>query len=244
MSRLGITKAVLSRAIMGKEGGETLWDKMFKEKPVRVDKDFPLNIRILARVDLSDIDYQIARNYLTMPEPSCKGTIVDVGVISHGNDLVDYLARISPDNACEKDDMTMLLVETQAGKVLSTKLFTQKLEFFPPNKEEIDVWLNEADGLLGTRVLPDPEGVEFFRTWGEGEQVKPMVAREKVYTDRYGETVTTNHLIQMMYGREVHNDADQKLTDEYTLISYVNGSVIEIMIGVPVTINEGDIIGA
>lgn len=245
MSRLAITKAILTRAIAGKEGGKTAWQMLTEKEKVRADQDFPLNMRILGRVNLDLTSYLLAENKLLMEAPCDKGTIVEIGTIRHGDGLVDYLARISPDNATEDNAMTLLLVETQRGQVLSTKLFTLGADVYPADANEWGVWLDENEGILGSECLNTPnDGPVFPRYLGEGDRVEPMRARENVLADRFGDNVKTNSLTQMMFAREVQNDAGERLTDEFALVSVVNEECVEILYGVPITVTPEQIIGA
>jgi hypothetical protein len=241
LSRWGITKIILARAIAGKEDGKTLWEKMTEEKKERVDVGLPLGICILARVNLDLTQYYLAEGKLAMPTPSVKGTIVEIGTIKHRDGLTDYLARISPDDAVEGGNMTLLLIETQNEAVLSTKLFTQKAEIYPVNEEDWAIWLK----ILGGENLESPDGIVYERLWGDGdENVEPMKASENVLADRYGENVQTNSLLQMMFARQVFDDAGNKLTDEYALVSVVNDTCVEILLGVPINITPEQIMGA
>ncbi|MFA5993439.1 MAG: DUF2491 family protein [Parcubacteria group bacterium] len=244
MSRWDITKAILARTIVGKESGKTAWQMLSEEKPVRADSEFPLNMRILSRVNMDITKYLLAEGKLEMFEPASKGTIVEIGTIMHNDGLVDYLARISPDNAIEKDIATLLLVETQHGQVLSTKLFTQANEIFPASIEKWEEWIDDEKGILGSEELTNPNGVKYLRLWGDGLRVEPMRAREKVLTDQFGRNIINNDLVQMMFAREVCDDAGKKLTDEFALVSVVNEECVEILYGVPVTITADNIIGA
>ena len=245
MSRWNITRAILSRTIAGDEDGKTLFQKWTEEKPVRADVDFPLNMRILSRVKLDTTKYLLAESKLEMEAPTSTGTIVEIGTINHPRDgLIDYLARISPDEAVDGGVMPLLLVETQQGKVLSTKLFRQAITVFPASTEEWGVWLNDDDGILGAEVLNNPNGIQYLRLWGDGKRVIPMRAREKVLTDRFGSNSIHNDLVQMMFGREVFDDTGKKLTDEFALVSIVNETCVEILYGVPIIISAESIIGA
>lgn len=244
MSRWNITKAIITRTIVGDADGKTLFQKWTEKKPARADVDFPLNMRILSRVKLDTTKYLLAESKLEMPAPTNTGTIVEIGTINHNQDgLIDYLARISPDDAVDGGVMTLLLVETQHGKVLSTKLFRQATTVFPASAEEWGVWSNDEDGILGAEVLNNPNGIQYLRLWGSGERVTPMHAREKVLTDRFGSNSINNDLLQMMFGREVFDDAGKKLTDEFALVSIVNEECVEILYGVPIIITAESIIG-
>ena len=153
---------MLQRAVAGKEGGKTAWQKITEKEPERADKDFPLNMRILARVNFDLTNYFLAEGKLLMEAPCDKGTIVEIGTIQHGDGLVDYLARIAPDGAPDGNAMTLLLVETQQGKVLATKLFTLGADIYPASAEEWDVWLNPDEGILVNTCLNTPDDGPVF----------------------------------------------------------------------------------
>jgi hypothetical protein len=244
MSRLGITQNIIARSLAGKEGGKTLFQKMKEKKRERADGNFPLGIRILGRVNLDLTNALLAEGKLLMSAPACRGTIVEVGTIDHGDGLVDYLARISPDDASEGSTMTMLLVETQRETVLFTKLFTQMTEINPSSADEWGAWLDEKSGILGGELLTSPDdGPVYERAWGTGVRVEPTRAREIVIADCYGENTRTNGLIQMMFAREVKGDDEAVITEEFALVSVINEECVEILLGVPITITDGQIIG-
>jgi hypothetical protein len=230
--------------IAGKSGGKTAWQKLTEKEPERADKDFPCGLRLFSRVSLDITDFLIAENYLTMVKPCEKGTIVEIGVIGYEKDgLKDYLASIAPDGATESDTMTLLYIETQDDKVLSSKLFTEKAKIFLTTEEERDVWLNETEGILRLTPLRDPNGIEFSRMWGEGDVVNPIEATETVLADRYGKTVKTNNLQMMLFARDVI-EGEEILTTEFVLVSLVNDLSIEILNGIPITLTADSIVGA
>ena len=245
MSRLAVTADILRGMVVGDEGGKTLFQMMTEKKPKPIDGEFPLNMRIPSRVDLDITDYYLAEGKLEMYEPAVKGSIVQIGQIDRGDGMIDYVARIAPDQVIEGNNMTILLVETQRKKVLSAKLFTLAAEIYPADVSDWKVWIDPDIGLIGGQTLESPNGVQYTRMWGSGSRAKPFVSREVVYHDKFGVKTTRNHLMQMMYGREVHDDSGNKIADEYTLVSVVNEEFVELLIGIPITIIEGkSIIGA
>ena len=244
-TRWEITQGVLSQMLAGKEGGKSAWQQLTEKKKERADENFPLNMRILACTNFDTTIYQLAEKYLLMAAPCEKGTIVEIGTIDRGDDLIDYLARVAPDCSIEGNDMTLLLVETERGKVLASTLFTVGVVGYPKSEEELDVWLNEDDGFLCGPILNAPnDGPTFDRCWGEGDRVSPFEDTENVLCDRFGDVVKTNSLIQMMFSRPVLNDERKQLTIEYALVSVVNKEVVEVLYGIPITLTPDQIIGA
>lgn len=248
--RWEITKNVLSRAIKGDPDGQTLYERLTEKPKERIDTGFPLNLRILARVNLDDTQFLLAEKKLVMSRrpPCTKGTIVEIGVVkaTPDDDCVDYLARISPDNPSEGGYMTLLYVETQKGEVLSTKLCTPGDVINPETRERWDIYRNLETGILTEKEVYAPgTDIIFGRYWGDPdiERVKPLILNETVYGDRYGDTTKTNRLIEMMFARGVVDDQGQRLTDEYLLLSVVNDECVEPLYGVPITVTSDQIMG-
>ena len=242
MSRSSTTKNILVRALAGKEGGRTLYQILTGKKSGRVDKDFPLNLRIHARVKLDLTPYYLAEGKLAMSLPAGTGTISAIGVIRHGDDMVDYMVRIAPDSV-EENKTTLLLVETMGGEV-SAKIFTQAHEVFPQSERDWAAWLDAPEGIIGIRYLTSPDnGPVYERVWGNGDYVDPMDVSEELITNGSGENTKVNDLLEMMYARDVTGDGGAKLTEEYALVMAINEERIVIFLGVPITLVEGNIIG-
>lgn len=231
--------------IKGKEEGETLWTKLTKEKPVRVDQGWPHGITIFSRVNLDLTKFLLAEEFMSMDAPASKGTIVEVGIIRQQSGCIDYLCRIAPDGAKENDTQTILYIETDGEKPLDTKLFTMKAEIYPESSDDWDMWLNPESGIIGSEILTSPDGVEYYRMWGKGSHVLPIEAREEVISDRFGKDTQHNSLKTMMYGRKITKEgSNEEISAEYALVSVVNDEFIEILLGTQITITSGMIAGA
>lgn len=244
MSRFAFTAVILGRMVKGPEKGRTLFQRMTEKPRERIDKDFPLGLRILARVQLDITDYYLAQGYTSMPKPIESGTITAIGVIRDANGFVNYMVYVAPDGLVEDEKMSLLYVETENGKVLATKLFVLADEVFPPSVEDWEVWINEGSGIIGTEMFHTPDGYSYERQWGDGEWASPMISRERKYNDRYGDDISTTELAQMLFARKCGKPEDENAPTEYLLVSVVNEEYIEILKGIPVIITADSIIGA
>jgi hypothetical protein len=226
----------LFKKIAGKKYDEI---KESRDRPMseRIDKDFPLGIRLKGIVEIPEVDFILGGNDLKIKHPGESNVVVSYGTFPVGESSVKrfYLDA--------RDQPYILQIVTDAKNLIEEcKLFMPYDEIFP---QDWGFWLAEADGLIGYSEFQTKDGTQYLRVWDNPDQenvvqeddqgnritrIPPFQFTETICLDAYGEQTEKVNYDSMLYGRRVNDNSD-----EYLLVSAVeaeDGASVQIMVGI------------
>ena len=244
MKKLNLLKNATKKVIFGKEGGESLWDKMTKKPKERIDKNFPLGIRLNGKVEIKGLNskFILAKDKFEISKPkSSNARVVALGEIDLGDGLKVYRAYLVPNGGDERD-IFFIDMEMFKNQVDNIKMFVKLDEIYPDSMEEWQSWLDGSDEDYANIGGPDfitPSEKVYKRVWdSESESEVQVEFIEKLYDEPYDENIEIFNNRACLYGRNIDED-DANSQIEYLFVSAVEDekeeAFIEIHLGIDLT---------
>ncbi|OGM92898.1 hypothetical protein A2333_03065 [Candidatus Wolfebacteria bacterium RIFOXYB2_FULL_49_7] len=211
---------------------------LFGEKPkVRIDESWPLGIKLGRTVVLEQTPFLLADNS-EVKFPGEDNVIKAVGIaepaIAEGVKVFRiYLQKV----AGEEESVLQISVDKKTDEVLESILYRLAWEIFPASSEEVALWMNEENGMLGWKDMKTPTENKYERVtpFANKDMVKPFPWREHFTDDPHIANILHIDYGSVVYGRELNEQ-----TTEYLLVSKVEeeGST-SIKIYAGITIDSG-----
>lgn len=244
MRKLNLLKNAVKKFIFGKEDGETLWDKITKKPKERIDKNFPLGIRLNSKVELKGLNskFILAKDKFEISKPksfSCR--VGALGEIELNNSIKIYRVYLVPDSGDERD-IFFIEIGTYNNRVDDIKMFVKSDEVYPDSKQEWQSWLDGDEENYANIGGPDfmtPSEKTYNRLWdSESEEEVQVEFIEKLYDEPYDKSIEIFNNRACLYGRHIdENDKNSQI--EYLLVSAVEDekgdALIEIYLGIDLT---------
>jgi len=223
-----------------------------EELKQRVDKDWPLDLRINAGIELSvKSKFIINRDTLKMQEPrSLKGRVIAVSVsdISEEEDesLMQYRAFILPEDGSE-DDIFVLEIGVEDKQVISTRLWTLLEEINPSSPEEIAKWLDgdeENYPYIGGPDFNVPHlEVVYDRIYvpEAGCDIIIQEYDEKIISSPFGEDTKVVKNIMCLYGRYLNEEVENSVVEYLSVCALEDEDGLDIELWLGIDILEADV---
>jgi len=199
----------------------------------RIDKNLPLDLRISALVEISEVDFLLGSDDIKIRHPEGKGVVAAYGVAKVFRSTVH---RFYLDFQDDKD-YTLQIVLGENQDIEECKFFWSADTVYP---EDWDFWMNENNGYIGYSEFDTPDKTRYYRVWenpgaekvleqGEGGEritrVPPVQFSETLYFDSTGEKTETVKHSAMLYGRHANDNVDEYLLvglDEYADTAFIH----------------------
>jgi hypothetical protein len=169
----------------------------------------PLGLRLNAIVRLDPTVFILGGSQLKVECPEGDNIVYAIGKFPFSDYIVRrfYLKNL-------RDEESMLQITTCKDETVEVMLYRTFAEIVPQTSEEWGAWLDEQNGHIGAQKINSPDGLEYFRTYGESLRFNPFSFIEKVSCPEGNFDI--DHYA-MFYSREVENSG-QKI-GEYLLVS-------------------------
>jgi hypothetical protein len=169
----------------------------------------PLGLRLNAIVRFDPTVFILAGDLLKVECPEGDNIVYAISKFPFGDYLVRrfYLKNL-------RDEESMLQVTTCKDEVQEVMLYRTFAEIVPETVEDWGVWLDEQDGYIGSQKITSPEGLEYFRVYGDGLRFTPFNFIEKVSCPDGNFNI--DHYA-MFYSRMVESNGQQ--IGEYMIVS-------------------------
>lgn len=203
----------------------------------RIDKNLPLNLRISALVEISEVDFLLGSDDIKIRHPEGRGAVAAYGVSQVFRSTVHKFYLDFQDD----QDYLLQIVVGENQEIEECKLFWSADTVYP---DDWDFWLNENNGYIGYSVFDTPDKTRYYRVWEnpgaekvveEGEdsaritRVPPVDFSETLNFDSNGEKTEIVKHSAMLYGRHANDKVD-----EYLLVSvdeYADTAFVHLLIG-------------
>lgn len=215
------------------------WNK--KELP-----DLPLGIRLGGVAEISNMAFALIEEEILTWPPDGALEIKSIGLFE--NEDFKFIRAYFNDMG-DTDEISFLEVafdKDNIREIAHVRYFVMDGWLTPDDEdwyqEELPVWLDEEEGLIGApdfNIESDGENFSFDRVWfDDPDRVQPAVIEEKLYiksTDSPTAKVTHD---SMLYARQADENAF-----EYVFMTHYNGGPLEegVMIFTGIDLNEQDL---
>jgi hypothetical protein len=210
-------------------------------KPERIDKDFPMNIRLKCTLQIEQTPFVLAGDSLVCKYPGLDQTVEAVGrfTLMDKFEFFNFYLR-----AREEESVLQIVRDAKTKKVLEAVLYREIYNIFPaPNGEFGDWpdWIDPDEGMIGDFRFNTPAGNSYEIVFPDcpGDRTLPFSCVEKITDDPLlsDEIVTQEHYFAI-YGRNVESEMVERL-----LIGKVEDdekASIQIMAGLPIDVGAGE----
>ena len=229
---MGKPFSLFTKILSAKAGAmKEKWSARKEKKGERIDKEFPLDIRIGSKLAINSTTLLLNKDVMLMDAFPKEMYVLYYGELTIAS-IKHHRFYLG-----EADEVEAVLQIVQNGNSMECRVFTTFDEVYPVADDEWDIFIGDHDQLIGSPIFTNNDHeVDYWRVWVEGDDwCRPMGYTETLYLDAVGEETLLIKHEAMLYSRPI--DEKDETVCEYLLVSAEDRdeeSVVHMMLGIAI----------